>query len=257
LNKRIYLQIFITLVITAIISGCSSSGSNITTDDPVRAFEIAKKKFDKKDYSDAVEDFSFIKIRFPGTEVSDKVQFYLAESYFYQKEYLLAEYEYYTFLKNYPLSPLAPDAKYKLGDTYYELSPKYSLDQEYTKEALNEFIEFVEQYPEHKNVGQADKKIKELRNKLAYKDFRTGEIYMKNDNYRAASLYFQNVYDTYIDSDFADDAMVSNAEALINGSRFDQAKAVLERFYKLFPNSDQKSRADKLINKMKEFQTFN
>jgi outer membrane protein assembly factor BamD (BamD/ComL family) len=80
---------------------------------------------------------------------------------------------------------------------------------------------------------------------------------MKNDNYRAASLYFQNVYDTYIDSDFADDAMVSNAEALINGSRFDQAKAVLERFYKLFPNSDQKSRADKLINKMKEFQTFN
>jgi outer membrane protein assembly factor BamD len=245
------------LVIITSMNGCGSSKTDINTEDPEKAFSIAKRKFDKRDYVDAIDDFSFIKIRFPGTEVSDKVQYYLALSYFYQKEYLLAAYEFDNFLKNYPLSPLYPEGKFSLANTYYELSPKYSLDQEYTKEALNEFLSFVELYPQDKNVASAEAKIKELRNKLAYKDYWTGELYMKNDYYKAASLYFQNVFETYIDSEWADDAMVGQAEAFINGKRYDDAKKVLERFYKLFPKSDQKSKADKLRSRIAELQTSN
>lgn len=243
------------LTILFFSNGCGSSKSDINTEDPQKAFEIAKRKFDKRDYVDAIEDLSFIKIRFPGTEVSDKVQYYLALSYFYQKEYLLAAYEFDNFLKNYPLSPLYPDGKFNLANTYYELSPKYSLDQEFTKEALNEFLSFVELYPQDKNVASAEAKIKELRNKLAYKDFWTAELYMKTDNYKAASLYYQNVYETYIDSDWADDAMVGQADAYINGKKYEEAKKVLDKFYKLFPKSDQKSKADRLRSRIAELQT--
>jgi outer membrane protein assembly factor BamD len=243
------------LIILSISNGCGSSKSDINTEDPQKAFDIAKRKFDKADYVDAIEDFSFIKIRFPGTEVSDKVQYYLALSYFYQKEYLLAAYEFDNFLKNYPLSPLYPEGKFMLANTYYELSPKYSLDQEFTKEALNEFLSFVELYPQDKNVASAEAKIKELRNKLAYKDYWTAELYMKTDNYKAASLYYQNVYDTYIDSDWADDAMVGQADAYINGRKYEEAKKVLDKFYKLFPKSDQKTKADRLKSRIAELQT--
>ncbi len=243
------------LMILTYANGCGSSKSDINTEDPQKAFDIAKRKFDKKDYVDAIEDFSFIKIRFPGTEVSDKVQYYLALSYFYQKEYLLAAYEFDNFMKNYPLSPLYPEGKFMLANTYYELSPKYSLDQEFTKEALNEFLSFVELYPQDKNVGSAEAKIKELRNKLAYKDFWTAELYMKTDNYKAASLYYQNVYDTYIDSDWADDAMVGQADAYVNGKKYEEAKKVLDKVYKLFPKSDQKAKADRLKSRIAELQT--
>lgn len=236
------------------LTACGSSKNNINTDDPQKAFDIAKRKYDKRDYVDAIDDLSFIKIRFPGTEVSDKVQFYLASSYYNQKEFIMAAYEFENFVKNFPLSPLMPDAKYMLGNTYYGLSPKYSLDQEFTKEAINQYLSFIETYPQDKNVTDAEKKIKELRNKLAYKDYWTAELYMKTDNYKAASLYFQAVYDEYIDSDWADDAMVGQAEAYINGRRYEDAKKVLEKFNKLFPNSTLKTKADRLSSRIKELQ---
>lgn len=242
------------LFAAALISGCGSSKNPIDTDDPQKAFDIAKKKFDRKEYVDAIDDFSFIKIRFPGTDVSDKVQYYLASSYYWQKEYILAAYEFESFVKNYQLSPLMPDAKYMLGNTYYALSPKFSLDQQFTKEAVNQYLSYIETYPQDKNTADAESKIKELRNKLAYKDYWTAELYMKTDNYKAASLYYQAVYDDYIDSDWADDAMVGQADAFINGRRFEDAKKVLEKFYKLFPNSNLKTKADRLNSRIKELQ---
>ncbi|HEY3251220.1 MAG TPA: outer membrane protein assembly factor BamD [Ignavibacteria bacterium] len=236
------------------LSGCSSSGSKIDTDDPQAAFDIAKRKFDRKDYVEAIEDFSLLKIRFPGTEISDKVQFYTAESYFYQKEYLLAAYEYETFLKSYPSSLLYPEARYKLGLSYYYLSPKYSLDQEFTRFAINEFLGYIEQFPQDKNVYDAEQKIKELKNKLAFKDFSIAENYMKLDNNRSAAIYYQSVYENYIESDWADDAMVGHAEALINGRKYEDAKKVLEKFYKFFPKSNLKPKADMLNARIREGQ---
>jgi outer membrane protein assembly factor BamD len=242
------------VLLTASICSCSSSGSDITTDDPEKAFKIAKRKFDDKDYLDAIEDFSFIKIKFPGTKIADQVQFYLGESYYYRKEYILAAYEYETMLKNYPLSPLIPDTRYKLGLCYYELSPKYPLDQEYTQYAVNELRFFLEQYPTHKYAPDAERKLKELEGKIAYKFFRTGELYVKMDNYKAASIYFNTVYEEYVDSEWADDAMIGHIDALVSLKKFDEAKKVLERFNKLFPKSDLKSKANKLNAIIKESQ---
>jgi outer membrane protein assembly factor BamD len=246
MKRIIFLKYFLILILSAIIYSCSSGGSSINTDDPEKAFSIAKRHFDRGDYVDAIEDFSLIKLKFPGTSVSDKAQFYLAESYFGQKEYLLSAYEYEMMLKNYPLSTLIPQTRYKLGLSYYHLSPKYSLDQEFTRYAINELQAFLELFPEDKNVNDAEAKLKELENKLAYKDFHTAELYMKLDNYRSAAIYFNNVYEQFIESEWADDAMIGHADALINMKKYTDAEKVLERFYKLFPNSKLKPKADKL-----------
>ena len=250
--KKIF---FINLVIIALLSlvhfGCSSTpGKDITTDDPEEALRIAKTKYDNEDYTDAIEDLSFIKIKFPGTNISDRVEFYLADSYYHRKEYILGAYEFETMIKNYPLSPLLPEAHYKLGLCYYELSPKYSLEQEYTIYAINELQAFIEVYSNNKNVPDAESKLHDLKNKLAYKDFRTAELYMKMDDYKSAAIYYNNVVENYIDSDYADAALVGQAEALINAKKFGEAEKVLEKFYKLFPNSKLKPAADKLKNSL-------
>ena len=243
--------IFLILSTAVICLGCGSSKSDINTDDPEKAFSIAKRKFDKGDYTDAIEDFSFIKLRFPGTAISEKTQFYLAYSYYRQKEYILAAYEFDKFLRSYPRSEMYPDAMYMLGLAYYELSPAYPVDQEYTYLALEQFQRFIESYPEHRSSADAEKKITELRNKIAYKDYKTAEIYLKNDNYRAASIYFRNVYDNYIESEWADDAMIGEAEAYISAKKYSEAESVLEKFLKLFPNSQLKPKAQKLLSDIK------
>ncbi|MGH2574587.1 MAG: outer membrane protein assembly factor BamD [Ignavibacteria bacterium] len=246
--KILNITICLELLSLLFLYGCSSSGSDINTDDPEKAFKIAKRNFDRGDYTDAIEDFSFIKIKFPGTQIADKVQFYLADSYFHQKEYLLAAYEYETMLKNYPLSTFIPETRYKLGLSYYHLSPKYALDQQYTKYAIAELQTYIELYPEDKNIRDAERKLNELKNKLAYKDFKSGELYMKLGNYRSANIYFGNVVENIIESDWADDAMAGQIEALINLKKVDEAKRVIEKFYKLFSKSPLKSKVDKFKN---------
>lgn len=238
--------VIIFLVLMTLINGCSSSGSNITTDDPEKAFSMAKRNFDRGDYTAAIEDFSFLKLKFPGTAISDRVQFYLAESYYNQNEFLLAAYEYENFLKNYPLSELVPEAKYKLGLSYYQLSPKYAVDQQFTKYAIVELESFIELYPTDRHVPDAEKKLNELKDKLAYKDYKSGELYMKLENYKSAAMYFHNVTENYIESEWADDAMVGEIEALIELNKRDEAKKLIDRFYKLFPGSSLRSRVEKL-----------
>jgi outer membrane protein assembly factor BamD len=250
LKKKIFLFLILTALTAMFASACSSSqGSDIKTDDPEEAFRIAKGKFDKGDYVDAIEDLSFIKIKFPGSANADQIQFYLAESYYGRKEYMLAAYEYENMLKNYPLSSLIPQTRYKLGLSYYQLSPKYQLDQEFTHYSISELQLYIDLYPTDKNVTDAEVKLKELKDKLAYKDYRTGILYMKLLNYKSAAIYFYNVYENYIESEWADDAMIGHAEALISRKQFDEAKKVLDKFNKLFPGSTLKSRADQLRNK--------
>ncbi len=247
LKKTSIINLLLLLIFSASLYSCSSSdGNNIKTDDPEKAFNIAKRKYDNRDYLDAIDDFSFIKIKFPGTSISDKTQFYLADSYFHKDEFILAAYEYESMLKNYTLSPLIPETRYKLGLCYYNLSPKFSLDQEFTYYAIEELQLYVELYPEDKFVPDAEKKLKELKDKLAYKTFKTGELYMKLDDYKAAALYFKSVYEDYIDSEWADDAMIGHADALINAKKYEEAGKVLDKFYKLFPKSKLKSKADSL-----------
>jgi outer membrane protein assembly factor BamD len=251
LKKLFLINIILLVLFPVIIAGCSSTpGKDISTDDPEEAFSIAKAKYDNGDYLDAIDDFSFIKIKFPGTNISDRVEFYLADSYYHKKEYILGAYEFETMLKNYPLSSLIPETRYKLGLCYYEISPKYSLDQEYTTYAINELQLFVELYPNDKNVSDAEIKLHELRNKLAYKDFRIAEQYMLLDDYKSAAIYYSSVYENYIDSDYAESAMLGQAEALINSKKFSEASKVLEKFYKLFPNSKLKAKADQLKNSL-------
>lgn len=55
---------------------------------------------------------------------------------------MLAAYEFEEFNKNYSLSEFYPQARFYLAMSYYNLSPKYQLDQTYTRYAIIEFQNF-------------------------------------------------------------------------------------------------------------------
>ena len=212
---KVYLLLCVVLL-TFVMTGCSGAGkSSIITDDPDKAFEQAKANYDKKNYVDAIEDFSYIKVKFSGTNISDKAQYFLGMSYIKQKEYILAAYEFEYLLKNYATSKYAVDGRFQLAMCYFGLSPKYALDQMYTHQAITEFKNFLELYPTDVNAPEAEAKIKELRNKLALKELKSAEIYSTMDNYKAASLYYDNVVNEYFDTDYADDALYGKIRMLI------------------------------------------
>ena len=242
LELKKYFRVFQILMLMAVslnILSCGSSDkTDIKTEDPEQAFLVAKRNYDKGDYLQAIDDFSFIKVKFSGTHIIDESQYFLAMCYFQRKEYILAAYEYDYLIKNYPTSEYFPKAHYQLGLCYYNLSPKYNLDQSYTYYAISEFMGFIELYPKDPNVSEAEKRIKELRDKLAQKEYMSGVLYFTMDNYKASIVYFDNVLDQYFDSQYADDALYMKIRALVQRKKYEDAKKEIERFEKKFASSE-------------------
>lgn len=236
------MKLFLFLAAAAVsltIAACSGTDrTNIDTDDPDKAFAIAMKSYEEKDYLQAIDDFSFIKVKFSGTNISDKSQYYLGMSYLNREEFILAAYEFEYLLKNYGTSSFAVDGRFQLAMCYFGLSPDYSLDQTYTYQAINELKNFLELYPTDKNAPVAEAKIKELRSKLAFKDLKAAQLYYKMDDYKASIVYFEHVVSEYFDTEYADDALYGKINTLITRNKYDDAKKEIERFESRFPNSD-------------------
>lgn len=236
---RLIKILFSVFVISITIAGCGGSDrSNIKTDDPDKAFEIAKGSYDKGDYLQAIDDFSLIKIKFSGTSISDKSQYYLGMSYLKREEYILAAYEFEFLLKNYATSSYAIDGRYQLAMCYYGLSPSYPLDQTYTYQAINEFKNFLELYPTDKNSPLAETRIRELRSKLAYKELKSAELYVKMDDLKASIVCYDHIISEYFDTEYADDALYGKINSLIARKKYSEAKQEIEKFETKFAKSD-------------------
>lgn len=224
----------------------SSKGSSIVTDDPEKAYLIAKSKYDKREYLDAIDDFNLVKLKFSGSSIIDKAVFYLGMSYYKREEYILAIYEFESLIKNYPSSSFGEDARYMLAMCYNGLSPEYNLDQTYTRYAINEFQNYLELYPKGKNASDADRRITDLRTKLALKSLKSADLYYNLGNYKSALIYYDNVLNEFFDTKYADDALYGKIQTLIVKKRYDEAKKEVERFENKFITSEYLSRVKSL-----------
>jgi len=241
----------LSLVVFALLAGgCGSSEqatSQMTADE---RFAQAKELFDKRDYLEAINEFTVITLQYQGSAHAADAQFYLGECRFERGEFLLASFEYGIVKRNYPASPRVADAQFKLALSYYELSPRSSLDPQYTRKAIDEFQQFVEYYPTNPLVKDADEKIKELTNRLAKKQYETARLYYTMEYYKAALVYYDDVIDRFHDTEYAPLAYLDKAEILLGRRRYREARETLDAFNARFPQSVLQSRADALRKKL-------
>ena len=231
------------------LPGCGS-GEKITNLPVEERFARAKALFDKEEYLDAINELTVITLQFPGSQFAADAQFHLGECRFKRGEYLLAAFEYGVLKRSYPASPRVADAQYKLAMSYYSLSPRTSLDQQYTIKAIDEFQSFIEYYPSNALAADADGKIKELNNKLAKKLYEAARQYVTLERSKAALRYFDDVIEKYHDTEFAPLAYLDKAELLIDKKRYPEAGEEIGRFIARYPNSVLRARADRLKERL-------
>ena len=230
------MKYFFLILAAVYIWGCSSSLETVNFTAQER-LAYAIKLFDDEDYEEAVNEFQNIVLQFPGNEVVDDAQYYLAETRYKRGEYIIAAYEYSNLIKNMPASELIAKAQFMLAECYYELSPDFSLDQRYTKKAIEEYQAFIDFFPTNEKVGDAEKKIAELNDKLAHKEFEIAHIYEKIEYYTAAIRYYDNVLDIYHDSRYAPMAMYNKILLLIERNRNSEALAEISKFLQRYPEN--------------------
>ncbi|MCL5030478.1 MAG: outer membrane protein assembly factor BamD [Bacteroidetes bacterium] len=235
---------FITIVVLG-FWGCSSS-INTTSFTPSQRLQYAMKLYDDKDYENSVKEFQAIILQYPGNSVVDTAQYYLGESRYQRGEYIMAAYEFSRLIKNMPASKLVPSAQYMLAESYYQLSPYFALDQRYTKKAIEEFQAFIDFFPTDPKVPAAEKKISEMNNKLAEKEYNNAYIYDKLEDYKAALIYYDLVLDNYHDTKYAPLAMYDKIKLLVTKKRNDEALAAISKFIEKYPNDSHLKEIEKI-----------
>jgi outer membrane protein assembly factor BamD len=239
--------IFFSLVLILFACGGNKARPNLTTEE---RFAYATKLFKDKDYFEAKTQFRIIILNAPGSTIVDQAQFYLAECHFNMDEFILAAPEYEKLIRLYPRSGLLDDAQYKIALCYDKLSPKSDLDQKYTYKAIEEYQRFMEEFSTSELAGEVEKRLLALRNKLAKKEFNTGNLYRKMTLYEAAVYSFDDVLNRFYDSNYAEPALFYKGECLFKLQRWDEAKAVLEEFVQKFPKSSYQTQAKSRLDEI-------
>jgi len=243
------LKVVLVLLISVFIMSCA--GTKPKPDwAAAQYFKYAKSLFDEEDYYEASNEFTVVVLRFAGTSVADSAQYFLAESHYYMDEYLIAAVEYEKLINSMSRSPLVPQAQFRLAESYFEQSPRASLDQMYTNKAVRAFQTFIEDYPTHELKDEAQKRISKLRDKLAQKAYTNAENYRKMREYDAALIYYDQVLDNYYDSSWADDALAGKIESYVEMEQPDQALKELDKFKHQFPESNMQDKLDQLASEL-------
>jgi outer membrane protein assembly factor BamD len=237
--RNITTAILLLILALSILNGCS--GRKPTSEwTAAEYFRYAMETYDDENYYEAVNEFTVVLLRYAGTIYADSAQYYLGMSHFMMDEHIIAAAEFNKLVNDMSRSPLVPDAQYMLAESFYQLSPRSELDQEYTLKAIKEFQIFLEDFPSSPKREEVEKKMLEMRSKLARKQWLNAELYAKMREFTSSLIYYDIVINTFYDSEFADDALLGKARVYLEMEDFEKAKEFMLLFKEKYPSSDLK-----------------
>ena len=221
----IYRYIFIIIIVFVI--GCASKDIQIQEDLTFR-FDKGLKYFENKKYTRSKAEFDYIIMVDPGSKLANDSEYYMAESMFELEEYKEASTLFDKYIRFSTDLIKIEKARYKICRCAIELSNSYQRDQSQTLSAIYKLQLFIEDFPTSDNVISSESAITSLRYNLARKDFESGRMYLKLEEYESAIIYFQLVLDEYYDTVIADEARKSIVFAYLLDEERDEAIRYLD-----------------------------
>ena len=199
---------FVYIVLIFLLASCQSEYQKLLqSTDYERMYEVAMAHYENGDYYRAYGLFEKLIPVYRVTEKGETIGFYIAMSYFHERDYLLAAYYFNRFIMSFPQSEYREDAHYKMAICYYYNSPRSSLDQTYTRRAIQAFQIYINRYPRGKHTSESNNYIAELRKKLEVKAFENAKLYYTLHDYRAAIVSLKNCLLDYPDTEFREELL--------------------------------------------------
>ena len=196
----------ITTILLVLFS-CSSIADNFSAD-LQKKYDKGIALFNKKKYTRAREQFEFIIMNNPGSKLSIDAQFYLAESMYYNKNYIDANSAYSQYIRWSTDRYRVEDARYKIANCAVNSVNKYQMDQGEAIAALSLLQEFIDDYPSSDFINDSELLVSDIRDKLARKEYEAGRLYLKLEKYEAAIIYFSEVINEFYDTHYFEKAHI-------------------------------------------------
>jgi outer membrane protein assembly factor BamD len=226
-------------LIAVLTTGCWGHKQNLANMTADQLFARGQSAFERHKWTEAIESFERFTVAFPTHGRAAEARFKIGESYFGKREFITAATEFNRLSSDFPAGPWADDARYKVCESYVRLSPKPQLDQQYTQAALDHCQSLETFYPTSEYVEKARAFVTDLSNKLAEKQFRTGDWYYKRSAIDPALIYFEAIVRDYPATRVAPRALLRMYEAYTKLEYKEEADAAKARLLKEYPESDE------------------
>ena len=175
-------------------------------------FSKAMNYFEKEKYMRAKEEFKYIILEDPLSQHANDAQFYLGECNFYQENYNEAIIEYEKYLRMaYQRYSLSQKAQINLCRSYSNQSLYFKKDQSGTNLALTKLQYFIEKESMEDYKSEIESMIKDLREKIAKKEFETAKFYIRIKEYESSKMYFNNILNEFYDTKFIESSILNLA----------------------------------------------
>ncbi len=244
--------IFLFLSFALVFSSCSNYNKLLKSSDYNKKYEAAMKYYDNKEYSKALALLEELVSVYRGTNKAEKIMYYYAYATYSMGDYLLAGYHFENFVKTFPASDKSEECSFMYAYCYYLESPRYSLDQTDTKNAIKELQLFINKYPESTRKEECNNLITKLRQKLERKNYEIAKQYYFLYDYKAAIVSFENLMKEFPDTKYREELMFliikSNylyASKSIDKKKIERLKSTVEAYNKFISYYPESSKYNK------------
>ena len=255
---------FSVLLLMVLISSCSEYQSILKSDDVGKKYSMADSLYQAGKYKKALVLMEQIVPAYRGKPQAERLMFMYANTFYNLGDHYLSGYQFDRFVKSYPKSDSVEVAAYKSAESYYQLSPVYSLDQKDTYKALEKLQGFVDQFPNSTYRQDINAKVAELTEKLELKDLETAKQYLKIgdyiSDYKVAIKAFDNFIADHPGSKYRKEAFLGRFQAAylrainsfpsLQSKRLEESKKYYDDFVKYYSETELMKEADKILEQI-------
>jgi outer membrane protein assembly factor BamD len=165
--------------------------------------------------------------------------------------YVYALNEYREFLAFYPTNPRADYAQLQLGMVHFNQMLGPQRDQTETKEAIREFLTFVERYPNSALLPQAQLRLREAKDRLSDWELQVGTFYLNVGLHASAVARFRYLLENDPEYSRKDSLYFHLADALQKSENKAEALPYYERLVREYEQSEYLEEAKRRIEQLK------
>ena len=269
----------LTLIATCVallMTSCVNEYNQITkSGDYTLKYEYAKQCYAQGKYSRVVPLLQELVTMKKGSTEGEECLYMLAMAEFGMKDYETASEYFKKYLSSYPKGRYAENAKYYVVESLFQNAPEPRLDQSTTMTAIAAFQEYLDIFPDAHLKSQATSRLYALQDLLVEKEYKSARLYFDlgtyfgnctngGNNYEACIVTAQNALKDYPYSnrreEFASLVMKSKYELAKMSveskqlERYQDAEDECYGFINEYPDSKERSLAEKYIEKCKEYE---
>lgn len=204
MNKVLSLIIYCIALLPFV--SCVEYNRIVKTQDYEYKYETAKQYFAEGQYNRSATLLSDVLSVLKGTEQGEESLYLMALCNMKSHAYDAASTTFRKYYQTYPKGKFVEEARFNCGKSLYMMTPEPRLDQSDTYEAVTEFQNFIETFPNSKYRTPAQDYIFKLQDKLVEKEFMAAKLYYDlgsyigngvNGNYDACIVTAENAIKDY------------------------------------------------------------